>query len=439
MVQTRSASSSPVKKTTAPEKSSTKASSTTVKPSLSKPEGESLRLLISLSDISVNARFVVLSDPRDRNLRRYLFCPQRGIFELTKINTPKHDPRSVLFAEQDEEKNKEKSKDGTIACGYVNKTAEYITATPYDVCFTLLPIVADAAKSNLFQSLDDLLDPANEGIADLQYIVQNARALVEDALELMCDNVEAGDEKMFRYNQNKTLHLLLSKAKRVCQKGLPASLEERFVSRTLEAPVLCVKREETTISLSKSEKELQDSATTDISTPPESFDSQSSAASAAPSIVFSETSVTTATSITTTVPESSVSDDVKSLQRLLIAFKFIAASYLPSSLSTVFLTLLQSPTSGVDFTPLDDHLAHLAKLREEAAASMDIASFSRKRGSLEDDEEAEFRAEKKRRLEEEEKRKKANTSRGIKDLAKVDVKGMKKMSAFFTPKAPKPK
>ena len=90
--------------------------------------------------------------------------------------------------------------------------------------------------------------------------------------------------------------------------------------------------------------------------------------------------------------------------------------------------------SGIDFAPLNEHLDHIAKLRAQAAASSDLASFSRKRGSLEDDEEAELRAEKKRRMEEEEKRKKANTSHGVKQLAKVDVKGMKKMSAFFTPK-----
>lgn len=106
-------------------------------------------------------------------------------------------------------------------------------------------------------------------------------------------------------------------------------------------------------------------------------------------------------------------------------------------MSSTLNTLLTSPLSpaGIDFAPLTAHLTHLAKLRAEAAASADLSSFTRKRGCLEDDEEAEARAEKKRRLEEEEKRKKLSISRGVKDLAKVDVKGMKKMSAFFQPKA----
>ena len=50
---------------------------------------------------------------------------------------------------------------------------------------------------------------------------------------------------------------------------------------------------------------------------------------------------------------------------------------------------------------------------------------------MDNDEEDEARAEKKRKIEEEEKRKKARLSRGVRDLAKVNVKGMKKMSDFF--------
>lgn len=49
----------------------------------------------------------------------------------------------------------------------------------------------------------------------------------------------------------------------------------------------------------------------------------------------------------------------------------------------------------------------------------------------EEDDAAETRAEKKRRKEEEEEKKKAGESRGIRDLKKVDTKGMKKMSDFF--------
>lgn len=439
MVSTRSASNSPVKKEILRPPSPTRAKAISTA-AISKPTLDSLQLLIAPKNVSTDARFILLLDPKDETPKRYLFCPQAGVFELTRVSAPKNDHRSILFAPQDGSGTEETRAKDSIANGYVNKIAEYMTATPYDLCFTFLPLVVESGKNNLFQSLEDFLDSASKDALDLKYIIQKGRDLVENALESICDTVEAGDEKMYRYSQSKTLQLLIKRAKRACQNGLPISLEERFVTRLLEAPVLSVKREESTISISKPEPDTQNStASIDTTTPSETFDSQSSAASDAPSAVFSEASITTTTTIATTVPDSSVPDNVKCLQRLLIAFKFISASYISPSLATSFLSLLQSPASGVEFTPLNDHLALLAKLRAEAAALNDFSSYTRKRGSLEDDEEAEIRAEKKRRLEEEEKRKKASTSRGVKDLAKVDVKGMKKMSAFFAPKGAKAK
>lgn len=438
MVQTRSASSSPVKRnppaTLPPTLRNTTSAPTKVADKLKSIPGETLRLVIAPKNISNNARFISLASPVDGTPKRYLLCPSAGVFELTRVNVPKHDPRSILFAPGDAAEGAQQLQPGAISNGYINATAEYMTATPYDLCFTLLPIVADSGKSNLFQSLDDFLDSTDE-THDLGYIVQKSRDLVEAAIETICDSVEARDEKMYRYSQEKTLRLMVTKAKRARDNGPPASLEEKFVTRALETPILSVKREESTISISKTES--QDSTDpTDTPTPSESFDSQSSAASVASSVVFSETSSTSTVTTAQTLPSDTVPNDIKSLQRLLVAFKFITASYLSPTLASNLLALLHTPTSpaGIDFTPLTSHLAHLAKLRAEAAASADLSSFTRKRGSLEDDEEAEARLEKKRKIEEEEKRKKLNTSRGVKDLAKVDVKGMKKMSAFFQPK-----
>ena len=438
MVQTRSASSSPVKKSTTstvppPSLRSTASAPTTVN-KLQSPPGEPLRLVIVPKTLSCNARFVSLASPVDATPKRHLFCPFTGVFELTKIDVPKHDPRSILFAPDETVEGTQRPQPGAVSNGYINRTAEYMTATPFDLCFTLLPVMADSGKSNLFQSLNDFLD-SNDEIHDLRYITQKNRGLVEEAADAICDSVEAGDEKMYRYSQEKTMRLLVRKAQRVSKNGLPASLEERFVTRALEAPILSVRREESTISISKTESH-DSTETSGAPTPSDSSDSQSLVASAAPSVVFSEASATSTVTTASTSSGNIASDDIRSLQRLLVAFKFITASYLPPPLATTFLAHLQSPSSpaGVDFTPLITYLAHLAKLRAEAAASADLSSFTRKRG-FEDDEEAEIRTEKKRRLEEEERRKKLSTSHGVKALAKVDVKGMKKMSAFFQPKA----
>jgi len=53
---------------------------------------------------------------------------------------------------------------------------------------------------------------------------------------------------------------------------------------------------------------------------------------------------------------------------------------------------------------------------------------------LDDEEATDVRAEKKRKQEEEDRKKKMGESRGVRDLKKVNVTGMKKMSDFFTKK-----
>ena len=91
---------------------------------------------------------------------------------------------------------------------------------------------------------------------------------------------------------------------------------------------------------------------------------------------------------------------------------------------------LASTDSPIDFKPLDEELATIAKMRSEALSARSMSDFSRKRG-IDDDEAAEIRAEKKAKKEEEEKKKKASETRGLRDLKKVDTTGMKKMSDFF--------
>ena len=95
------------------------------------------------------------------------------------------------------------------------------------------------------------------------------------------------------------------------------------------------------------------------------------------------------------------------------------------------MPLTASEKSPLDFKPLDTRLAEIARLRAEALAARSIGDFSRKRNMHEEDDAAESRLEKKRRKTEEEKIKKAGETRGIRDLKKVDTKGMKKMGDFF--------
>lgn len=332
-----------------------------------------------------------------------------------------------MFAQPEDETHLHQPSLTEVSSGYINKSAEYTTATPYDMCFLLLPIIFDCAKRDLFQSIDDMLD-TTDASEQLRYVFRQGRAVIEDAMSDVCDCIEAGDDSMFRYSKKKTLQLLISKARKACENGLPASLEDKFVSRMLEIPILSIKREETTASLTESEKENI------AATPPgstESFESKSSVISAEPSVVFSEVS---RTATIATAAEEIVSLEVKDLQRLRTAFKFILHSYCSPSFAHSMEEALSSPDSGIEFAPLELHLAHLHKMRAEVAASYSLSNFSQKRRNFEDDEEDEIRAEKKRKTEEDERRKKLLQSRAVRELSKVDVKGMKKMSDFFTKK-----
>jgi hypothetical protein len=124
-------------------------------------------------------------------------------------------------------------------------------------------------------------------------------------------------------------------------------------------------------------------------------------------------------------------EEVVRLQRLRVAFNFICSSYIAPAIAEMLKEHLAKATDLVDFKPLDEYLAQLAKLRQEAAAAR-TTDFSRKRMA---DEEADERAEKRKKMEAEEKAKKASMSRGVKNLMKVNTSGMKKMSDFFKKKA----
>lgn len=284
------------------------------------------------------------------------------------------------------------------------------------------------ARKSLFQPLDDILEYQLDEDKHLKYVFRQGRQLMEDAMDRICDKVEAGDEKLYRLSEEKLLKDLIGKCERVIEQGLPSSLEDKFVTRALEAPVLSIKREEvTSTTITTTSGELSEAET-------DSFDTQSSTASTAPSTGCSEAA--SVTTVNTVVEDATTK--IRHLQRLRTIFDFITSSYTSPQICTRLVSLLDSTKSSVNFAPLKSHLAHLAELRSEAAASRSLGDFSRKR-NLEDEEVNETREEKKRKLAEEEKRKKAGESMGVRALKKVDVSGMKKMSAFFTKAAPKAK
>lgn len=397
---------------------------------------EPLKHFILPRDLSDDARLIMLNHPQSSTPQRFLLCPDRGLFQFTKVNSPATEPRSLLFSSA-ENNTTEKPKLSTgantrhdiVSTGYISKNADFFVATPFDAAFLLVALILPAAlksSKSFFQPFDDIFEHHIQEDNHLRYLFVHGRPILEAAMARFCDTTEAGDEQMYRPSEDKTLRMIMQKVDSVIAAGLPASLEEKFVKRKLELPVLSIRREDSNTS-AKSSLTAQDT----VSLASESFDSQSSGTSSAPSLVFSE--VSTATSTSTIAPDT-VPEKVHDLQKQCIVLDFILASYVPTVVAERLKSRFSATNTPIDFTPLEEHLKTIATMRAEVAASRSIGDYSRKRG-LEDDEATELREEKKRKQEEEDKRKKAGESRGVKNLKKVNVSGMKKMSDFFTKKA----
>lgn len=399
---------------------------------------------------SSGSRVVTLQNPRWSKPTRYLVCPDTGFYEFTRIAAPSSTPRSWLIdgaraavkeAGDDDDAADVSDQTSESFQTHIAKDGEIFVATPYDPLFLVLPALAsDAGKKRMFLSSDDHIDKLSETSPHLPQILREGktRTLLEARMAAVCDTVEAGDETMFRLNESKLLGELVSKARRLT---LPPSMEEKFVSKALEAPVLTRRSQpqptpgaetlnEETADTPMTEKTESQASISSVETS-DSATTQASASTAAttPSADPAEEEEEAFTAAMVATPE------VLALQRLRVAVNFIASTYLPPSLAQVVRTSLAAAAaaadSGTDFAPLDDYLSQLAKVKQEVIAARAATDYSRKRGL---DDIADERAEKKRRKEEEEKRKKAGESRGVKNLKKVNVSGMKKMSDFFKKK-----
>lgn len=417
------------------------------------------RVFILPKDISTDARIITLENPRYAKDSRYLVCPNRGFNEFTRIAAPKTTPRSWLLVREDDAaiplseellNDETNDKEESSANGYVTKGADLFIATAIDSLFIVLPALAPLPTTKisdppkkLFLSGDDYIDNLISTSPHLGSFLRTGplRTSLEKRMASVCDTVDAGDETMFRINEEKLSKELLQKAKKMVERGLPASMEEKLIRKALDIPVLSIKRGEESTQEGLKE-EANTPAESGSSTPQiESQDTQttdSSTNTAASS--FSEAS--TATSISgdlaeaekITIPSIDAPEGVADLLRIRTAFFFICSNYIAPHLSDILKKSLKYSTSPVDFSPLDTHLAYLTKLRQDALAARSMGDYSRKRAMVGDDEEIETRAEKKRKQDEEDKRKKAGESRGVKNLKKVNTSGMKKMSDFFKKK-----
>lgn len=385
------------------------------------------------------ARIVTLQNPRYAKPSRYLVCPEAGFFEFNKISPPKGVPRSWLLESNVRIQGDQPKEAGAPPLeSQIFDSPDLFIATPIDPLFLVLPALAatdakNPQKKRMFLASDDHLDTLSElcGGGHLAEVLTwpASRAVLEARMAVVSDSVEAGDEQMYRLSEAKLLDEILAKARRMSDKGLPRSLEEKFVTKVLEAPILGIRSQPVPVKVLG--KEDGDSPT------PEAGDTQSTVSSVATASSSLSEASTAATSVSgdavaggeTVENAMTAPEEVLRLQRLQTAFNFICASYVAPGLASTLKRMLPT-TEAVDFAPLDEYMAKLTKLRQEAAA-VRTGDYSRKRGC---EEEADERAEKRRKQEAEDKIKKANQSRGVKSLAKVNTAGMKKMSDFFKKK-----
>ncbi|KAK4956654.1 hypothetical protein LTR10_006181 [Elasticomyces elasticus] len=337
------------------------------------------------------ARILSLPHPVTSKPTRFLVDPERGVYEFTRVAAAKKTCRSVLLAAEEALDNGE---------GYVLKDAEVFVATALDGVLVLLPAFCMGEEWGTFYDRLFSSEDHEEGgrYAHLRSLFQSSSAgkalekKMETAMRAVCDVIEMGDETSLKLNTSKLAQVLFGKAERMVGKGLPASMAEHFVRLPLQAPELSVKREDSTLS-----------------------------------IVDEESSTTT-----TTTPAAEP-EELKHLLRLRTALAYLCSNYIPASLVPQLQTHFNIL---VDFAPLDVRLTEIAKLKSEALALRSLGdNLSRKRRGDLDDDDANARAETKKRKKEEEDMKKKNVSLGVKKLAKVDVKGMKKMSSFFGKKS----
>lgn len=396
---------------------------------------------------SSEARIITLPDPASSSPSRYFVCPEKGFYEFTKIAAPKKACRSWLLAPQNNGdakiENSESQEDSgeQEPEGYVLEQPNMFVATPIDPLFVLLPLLVRGEAGSYLTFSDFVFTTENEDLAQLQQLLrQNTFAKLEKSMEarigVICDYLDMGDgeDKMYKLSTSKLATVLISKAKNMVKRGLPVSMEKRFVKQALEVPVLSIRREESSVSIAPADATpVPSSDNTATGTSQESSTSTSTVTS------NNTTAATAASSVATTPVEAQPANDIANLLRVRTGLDFLATSYVPPSLHTAIQDVCKSSASSVDFAPLDKHLEHVAGLKKQAQVLRSLSdNISRKRGA-DDDEEALDKAEAKRKKKEEDEIKKKNMSRGVQQLAKADTSGMKKLSSFFTKAPPKKK
>ena len=331
----------------------------------------------------------------------------------------------VVVEDMEEEKWEERDKGDWLGQGQVVPDSSLYICTPIDPLFLFVEHLTTLIH---YLPLDDIMDPLIETSPHWSKVLEsgtNSEALIKSRIRSICDQVDAGGEPSYRLSKSKLLKVFTRKCKAIIAGNeLPGTMEEEFVRKVLAKPIgsdsACLAEGEN----EKANVLEEGNEPTQQPTAENSFDGTTDSQKLQNPIVTQEIPSST----NTTAPP--IPPDIAHLQRIRVASQYLS-SYLSPALAKEFSAHLETTH---DFTPLDKYLSDLAKLKQELSFYR-AGNFSMQTSI--DEQEGRGNMSKKRKREEEEeqeKKRKKNLSTGVRNLAKVDTKGMAKMTNFFKKK-----
>lgn len=274
-------------------------------------DNEQHRLFLLPEKASTDARIISLPNPASSSQARYLYCPKTGLYEFKKVSSAKTTPQSCLIAKDPSsdatpEYEKSRQSDEALSKGYILEDASLFVGTPMDPVFFILPLFQNADKL-MFRMADDYIDVLLESTTHLARMLRQPafKDLVLHRLAAVSHMQDLGDERVYKPSLDKLAALMLAKAGRMTGSGIwPTSIEESFVRKQLEIPVISTPQ-----------------ANTQLLTPEVS---QNGDEAMVPTIATQELPL--AAPISTAFPQ------ITELMRLKTAINFLLSSYVPLKL-----------------------------------------------------------------------------------------------------------
>ncbi|KAH0604302.1 uncharacterized protein H6S33_006679 [Morchella sextelata] len=361
--------------------------------------------LLPKNDASTPFTIVTLPHPRTSVPTRFLLHGSTGLHEITKIVPASSAPRSWLLAPttDTDTDTKTKTADTWLGTGQTLSDATLYLTTPYDPLFLLLPLLlppVPTPTSTLYQPLDDLLDALAESEAGAEegaeyhwaavLAAPRCRAVLEARVKAISETTTPATGA-YRPALARAMAVLAKKCEAMAAPALPGSMEAAAVGRALsaggamgvEGVVAGVER----LGVS-ADKDAADAAE---------------------------------------------DERLRRLLRLRTAAEFLGGAYLAAHHAEALMVFL---AGRWDFGAVEVRVGEVRAARNEVAVlrSGDFA-IGGGRGGGGGGGGGEKKRRKKKEEEEEERKKRAPAaSKAVRDLGKVNTRGMAKMTSFFKKK-----